>query len=268
MEFQKALDAYGHFIETYADSELIDEVYFRVGFISLFKMKDFTRAQGNFNKIKDKTPQVEKLILIAGKLADKEDVAYNEKRFLQALFGEVSLPRNSALQIESAPSRTFIDEKIAVRSISLSPDTGCLVPEGVFLWSGDLGAMKITTNTPEFSTSFKQHGLQAINLVEEISGGILGYDATLITAHEVHIEVDSSAQQDSGVGFKARVTPPLPESLLKYSWKITRANEVVFESGKKEFSYHFFKPGEYNAECTLSFLEEKIYSDSATFTIQ
>jgi hypothetical protein len=60
----------------------------------------------------------------------------------------------------------------------------------------------------------------------------------------------------------------LPESLLLYSWKVSREDGIIFQSNKKELSYRFFKSGDYTVELSLSFLGTDIYKHTSTFTVR
>ena len=266
-EFQNAADIYNSFLERFPQSKLAEEVIFRLGYIYMYKLRDFSKSGEYFLKLKERGYGVSKQLMILNKEFDKERVSYNEKVFLEALLRETQLPRNTALQIESKPSRVFTDDTLSVRSISFSPDTGCIVPEGLFLWSGDLGGVKITTNTPDFSTSFNEEGLKIIQLVEQIPKGVLGFDSSLINVYSINVESEGSMFKDTDVIFKATIKPSLPEKFLSYSWKVTREEDLVCQSDKDEFSYRFFNPGDYIAVFSLSFSGNQIYTYTFSFTI-
>jgi len=267
-EFDKAVNRYGDFISRFPESDLLDEVLFRLGFIYMYKMNNFAKAKDYFLRLKDKGFNAERHLIILDRQLDKDKISYNEKVFLDALMGRAELPRNAVLQIESQPSKVFIGDKLAIRSLSFSPDTGCLVPGGLFLWSGDLGDVRITTNMPDFSTSFREGGLKIINLAEKIPEGVLGFDSALIDVYKIEVKIDGRMYKGGEVNFKVNVEPCLPERFLSYSWKVSGVEDVIFQSDEKETSYYFFKQGDYAVELNLFFLGRDIYKHSSTFTIQ
>jgi len=267
-EYNKAKDSYEDFLKRFPESKLSDEVLFRLGCIYMYKLRDFPRAKGLFEKLKSKGYDTGRELDVLEKGAGKEGLSYNEKEFLSALFGEDKAARSNFVQAESFPSRVFVGGKAKVRAISLSPGTGCLTPEGLFLWSGDLGGVKVTTNTPEITTSFDSPGIKDINLVEEISNGILGYDSVLINVYKLDSEVLSDNLKDSKTEFKAKITPYIPEEFLSFNWGVKdKEGQKVYRSSFPEFKYQL-NPGEYTASLNVSFLNGDIFKRNFSFSIK
>lgn len=264
-EYTQATQVYEQFLKEFADSKFSSEVAFRLGYIYMYKLKDFDKAKLYFLKA-GKPTLVEKHLKILNKDFNLNELSYNEKLFFDSLFGQIQVSPSAQLQIDTLPSRSLVNEKTTIKSISFSPDTGCLVPQGLFLWSGDLGAVKITTNTPEFSTSFSQEGPKIIHLVEQIPGGVLGFDSTLIMNHRVEINLDQ--QKGSKFSFDADIVPGLPLSFLTFLWRIDKDSEVIVKSDKKNFLHQFKEPGKYSMDFSLFFLGNEVYNRRLLFTVQ
>jgi len=161
------------------------------------------------------------------------------------------------LQIDSYPARAFLGQRVRLRSLSFSPDTGCLQPQGLFLWSGDLGEVKIATNTPGFQASFKKEGFKIINLVEVVTGNtFFGFDSCFLNIYR--LEVIKKKVKGKSIELEVKVSPPLPESLLRVFWRAEKEGKAVWEKEGKTFS------GELSSDCFLrvylSFLGKVIYS--------
>ena len=267
-EYNKARDSYEDFLNRFPESKLSDEVLFRLGCIYMYKLRDFPRAKGLFKKLKNKGYDTGWELDVLEKGAGKEGLSYNEKEFFSALFGEDKAARGNFVQAESFPSRIFIGEKAKVRAVSLSPDTGCLTPEGLFLWSGDLGGVKVTTNTPEVAVSFDSPGIKDINLVEEISNGILGYDSVLVNVYKLDSEVLIDNLKDSKTEFKVRITPYIPEEFLSFNWEVKdKEGHKVYTSSFPEFRYQL-NPGEYTVSLNIFFLNRDIFKRNFSFSIK
>ena len=260
-EYEEAISVYKEFLKKFPDSLLSSEVFFRLAFLYMYKLKDFLQAKTYFMKLKDKGFDVTRYLnIIENKIAENE-LPYNEKMFLRALREEKASYLKGQLLIDAYPSRAFVNQKMDIKSISFSPDTGCLVPQGLYLWSGDLGEIKITTNTPSFSTSFKEEGFKIINLVELVSGNvILGFDSSLVNIYEVRIK-KVKAKGDR-IKLKAEFFPYLPESFLEFSWEIGKDGEVILEKKGKSISFKILYPSQYLVRVSLLFLGKEVYAQS------
>lgn len=267
-EYSKAKDAYEDFIKRFPESRLSGEVLFRLGYIYMYKLRDFPKAKEFFGKLKGKGYDTDWELDVLDKGVGKKGLSYNEKEFFSALFGGDKAVRSNFVQAKSLPSRVFVGQKAKVKAVSLSPDTGCLTPEGLFLWSGDLGGVKVTTNTPEITTSFDSMGVKDINLVEEISDGILGYDSVLINVYKLDAEVLGNSQEGSQTEFRAKITPYIPEEFLSFNWEVEdKESQEVYRSSFPEFKYQF-NPGEYTASLNISFLSKDIFKRNFSFSVK
>jgi hypothetical protein len=264
-EYEKAIIAYNRLLSDFAASDLFDEVVLRIGLMYMYNLKDFDSARMYFRKLKEGTFGVEKYLDILNDQYDLETLGYNQRVFLDVLLNPDAV-NAGVLQLESSVWRTFVGNKLSIESTSFVPNTGCLEPEGLFLWSGDLGDVKITTSTPSFSTSFKEEGFKVFHLVEKLTEGAVGADSAVIAVYAV----DLSSIEDNGKrkDFEAVIRPPLPESLTTFSWKISKDAKPVIEESGDSFFQVFRDPGIYDAELSLFFLGRKVHTQSSSFIIE
>jgi len=256
-EYEKAVSAYKNFLDKFPESPLLDEVIWRLGFIYLYKLSDFSQAEEYFLKLKDRGFKVDRYLNVMKDRVNLEKLSYNEEMFLRAL-KEKDLFLKGRLQIDSCPARAFLGQRVNLKSLSLSPDTGCLQPQGLFLWSGDLGGVKIVTNTPSFQTSFKKEGFKIINLVEVVTGDTFsGLDSCFFNIYR--LEVIKKKVKGKSIGLEVKVFPPLPESLLEVFWRAEKEGKVVWEKEGKTFSGELSP--DYLLRVYLSFLGKVIYSE-------
>jgi hypothetical protein len=218
-----------------------------------------------FRKLREEAFGVKKYLDILNGQYDSEALDYNQQAFLN-VFLDPDAASGGVLQLESSAWRAFLGNKLSIESTSFLPDTGCLAPEGLFLWSGDLGDVRITTNTPSFSTSFKEEGFKVFHSVEKLKEGAVGADSAMIAVYK--IDLSSLEAEGNKKHFKAVVQPPLPETLTTFSWKISKDAEPVAEQGRNSFFQAFNDPGTYDVELSLFFLGRKIQAQQASFTIE
>ena len=256
-EYEKAVSVYKDFLDRFPESPLLNEVLWRLGFIYLYKLSDFSQAEEYFLKLKDRGFKVDKYLNVIEDRVNLEKLSYNEEMFLKAL-EEKNLFLKGRLQIDSYPARAFLGQRVRLRSLSFSPDTGCLQPQGLFLWSGDLGEVKIATNTPGFQASFKKEGFKIINLVEVVSGNtFFGFDSCFLNIYR--LEVIKKKVKEKSIELEVKVFPPLPESLLEVFWKVEKEGKVILEKEGKTFSGEI--SSDYLLRVYLSFLGKVIYSE-------
>ncbi len=268
-EYEKAARVYNDFLNEFSDSALSDEVEFRIGLINMYKLENFDKAEESFQNLTGIFSADEQLDILKDEL-DIEDLSYNEKLFLESLLGKNEMPGKSRVQIDSKPARVVTGEKCTIKSVSFSPDTGCLVPKGLYLWSGDLGEVKITTNTASLETSFKKPGLRVVNLVEKIPEGVLGYDSTFVNVYQIKVSPRKDSDDlDKTVNFNLDISPYLPEELTSVNWQVYDENgNLVIDSDDFEFLHRFQESGKYSLNCKVGFLDTDIYSQESYFTIR
>lgn len=262
LEYEKAVDVYKSFISKFSQSSFYPEVIFRLGYIYMYKEGQFSLAQDKFSDIEQRVEEATKHLDILTN-RDFQNMSYNEKTFFKSLFKEREVPIKGKLQLKSISAREFTGKKVKYESISFSSDTGCLSPRGLFLWSGDLGKVEISTNTPVVKTAFNQKGFKVVNLVEKLPEGVLGYDAILTNIYEVQLRPKKKGNYKKGeVNFNFELEPYFPKKMVKVFWKVAdNNNKTVLESKKNNFSYSFSEEGKFWVDFSLFFLGKEIYHD-------
>ncbi|MBN2119881.1 MAG: tetratricopeptide repeat protein [Candidatus Omnitrophica bacterium] len=264
-EYERALKIYEEFLKAYPGSLLFDEVALRSGFIYMYKLKDFDKAKIYFNKVAKRNTHAAEQLEIINKDQALSEFDYSQRAFWDFLSQEETCA-DGVLQVEARPFKAFIGEKIEIKSTSFLPETGCLAPEGLFLWSGDLGEVKITTNVPAFFTSFKKEGFKVLSLAERIPKGILGADAALINIYG--LDISFKDDKDKNITFEAVIEPSLPEALLGFSWRIEKDNMMIAEVQERQFSRSFERSGDYALDLSIFFLGREIYTQRVPLVVK
>ncbi len=262
-EAEKAAEVYREFLERFPDSLLREEVIFRLGFINFYKLKDFSTAKEYFSQLLSSQAWQKEAENQINLLESKTKLSYNQKIFFQALYKKLEVAPNSFVSLSSFPARAQTRERLEIKSISLSSDTGCLAPRGVFLWSGDLGEVKITTNTPYIATSFKEPGLKIVNVVQALPEVLGGVDSDLVNIYQTKVvcngqELSSrkdNVAENKDLKVSVDIFPSLPASFVKFKWYLKGAEEASSE--KDVFNYQVESSGEYELTLGVYFLRNK-----------
>ncbi len=115
-------------------------------------------------------------------IKESRPIEYNLKIFLDSVFLEKIIAKN--LEFSGLPGKGFKEEEINFQVKFLPSETGCLVPEFKFLWSGDLGGLEEITDTHEFVASYSNLGTKVINLVVILHSQILDSSIEMIDIYE------------------------------------------------------------------------------------
>ena len=253
---RKALFYYVKLLSEFPETALSDEVNFRIAHLKINLEKDFEGAKAALSKIKNKNLFSETQLLDVLKKKYSKD-EYNLKRFSDVIVGNSGLlGSNNFVDLRTEPSKIAVDDDLRVAAISFSPDTGCLVAQGLYLWSGDFGELKISTNMPSFTTKFSKPGLKVLNVVEEASEGIIGYGSILVDVYAVKIlPEENNFNKNEEVKFTYDIEPALPKDLVTVNWSI-KGDDAV--SDAKVFPFVFLENKEYIVTLTLYYLNNKI----------
>lgn len=269
-EFKKALEVYKTLLENFPQGVMKEEVIFRIGYIYMYKLRDFSQAKVFFERLNKGSifgQAVKKNLAYLLQKGFSEELKFNEKLFLETLLGKKRVLSEGALVVRSYPSRLLIDKKTEVKSITGSYGTGCLDREGLFLWSGDLGDISISTNTSQLFTSFNQEGLKIIRVVEKLPGGVLDEASELINVYKIEVSLGSPPfKTQKEVVFSLNISPPLAKELLEFLWIVEGPQK--FESKEETPLFIFKKPGSYSLFFSLKFLGNKFYSKKYSFIVE
>jgi tetratricopeptide (TPR) repeat protein len=109
-------------------------------------------------------------------IKQQRPIEHNLKTFLDATVGGYASGQGG-LEIVVNPYKEFRGGTIRFNVPQLQLETGCLVPELTYLWSGDLGGAAVPTE-PEFSAAYTGIGTKVVNLVvlsaDEVMGAAIG----------------------------------------------------------------------------------------------
>jgi len=106
---------------------------------------------------------------------------YNLKIFLDMSLEEGYANFNmSKVDLKSALYRPPKDKEININSTAYPPQSGCMQVVLEYLWSGDLGKTKPTSQDASFTTSYSQAGTKLISLVVTTPSGIIDRSIDLV----------------------------------------------------------------------------------------
>lgn len=269
-EYQKAKTIYKKFLTEFPQDPLIPEVRFRLGFLLFYQFRNMRLASLVFKHpgfagdsyFQDLVTQHCALIEKNGILSEPE---HNTKVFFDTLFSKEG-DFSGKVSLVSIPSRAFAGTPLSIKALVAASGTGCLVPNALFLWSGDFGDVRVVTNTNVLDTSFRQSGFKIARVAEVVSSQVEGIDATLITLYQANISVaDEVFSVKKPVTFNLAIAPALPQSVLTYSWVISGPEN--FSSDQPNVDHVFSSPGIYQGTVTVSLLSRKFVVKSFSFKI-
>jgi len=269
LEFQKAADIYVKFIDGFSQSKLLNEVKFRLAYLYFYHLSQEDKAFDLFSELFETDDGfLRNQVLKQKELISKKDfeaLDYNSRLFFEGLFSDNEALFNK-MRVNAIPARLFVDIPGQIQAVLANLGTGCLVPDVLFLWSGDIAQMNITTNTSSLKSAFKDEGFKIINLVALISGKTEALDSSLINVYRVNVTVDGKTFKPStSVLFDISIYPYLPKGFVKLSWQITGPKEVSSEDNS--FSFSFDQEGNYKGSLEVSFLDRLVLSKEFSFNI-
>ncbi len=267
-EYKKAAGFYEEFLSKYPQSKLKDEVVFRLGYIYMYHLLDFDKAREYFSRLeKSRYPQLR--MSASSQISyvsyrDFSNLGYNQKTYLENLFAKNNTLLGK-LNIK-AQTRNFAGRPVVMKVSLAGLGTGCLMPDVLYLWSGDLGDINISTNSPQIKSSFSSPGLKIVQVLGLIASKPEGMDSLLINIHKAVVTAagkEFPAQAE--VLFDIDIYPPLPESMLSFSWQIEGPEKINYRG--KTFVYYFDQPGKYSGRLSVNFLQKKILEKTFSFRI-
>ncbi|MDD4908757.1 MAG: hypothetical protein PHJ00_06815 [Candidatus Omnitrophica bacterium] len=157
--------------------QVISAIY-QLGLLSQYK-NDLEKAKGYYNKLLelagDKFP--DSVSLAGERLKELEgsgEIEYNLRTFLDVSFKEEYASFDmSKVDVKASPYKLLKDEKVNVTAATYLPESGCMSIEINYLWSGNLGEAKPSSEQAGFGTSYLSPGTKEINLVVISPSGVV-----------------------------------------------------------------------------------------------
>jgi hypothetical protein len=118
---------------------------------------------------------------------ESKPIEFNLKTFLDVSLKEEYAGAGSDMtKIELITSPYYVKkgEKLNVSSSANIGETGCMQVKLDYLWSGDLGSGKPSSEESEFDTVYSAKGVKQINLVVMSTTGILDRAIALVDVYE------------------------------------------------------------------------------------
>jgi hypothetical protein len=140
---------------------------------------DFVKARDYYNQLIEKSgddfSQIRTLAEARLKeIEGQKPIEYNLRMFLDVSLKEDSPRWNPVhLDLKSSAYKATRDKPLEISALAYTQESGCMQPQLVYLWSGDLGETKPTTEDAHFSTKYIHSGTKVINLVIASAAGII-----------------------------------------------------------------------------------------------
>lgn len=140
---------------------------------------DFVKARDYYNQLIEKSgDDFSQIRFLAearlGEIDGQRPVDYSLRMFLDVSLKEDSPRWNPGhLDLRASAYRTNRDKPLDISTLAYAQESGCMQPQLVYLWSGDLGEAKPTTEDTHFSTKYIHAGTKIINLVVASAAGII-----------------------------------------------------------------------------------------------
>jgi hypothetical protein len=163
--------------------EVIAAVY-QLGLLAQWQ-EDFIRARQYYEELirkagNDFSQRVELAKKRMQEIEEGKDLEFNLKAFLDASLGEKSFDI-SGIQLGARPSPSAINKPVEIYSkVFVLPESGCMPVETNYLWSGNLGQARPSSEEKQFSTTYQEPGIKEINLVVVSPGGVLARGLEMI----------------------------------------------------------------------------------------
>lgn len=216
--YELSVELYKEFISKFEKSSLIPEIEKRTAYLSEFKL---TKSRKNAGK--------------GYKNLKARDLNYNEEEFFDLLEGRSPLLGNNMASLSVSPAKSLSGRPLFIGSQAMSSDTGCLVPQGLYLWFGDLGDYKIETNTSHFKTHSITPGFKMLGVVQKSVDGFLGYDSFFFESYSASLVFDKEeyAPGDT-VSVELKIEPYLPEEIIDITWEVS-GSKTDLTGGSADF---------------------------------
>lgn len=210
--YAAASSFYTKLLEKYPESLYSDEIKSRIDYIDQYKEKSIQKTDSN-SKYKN----------------------YNEELFFSILQGKEELLGRNFATLAVRPSKSLLNQEIAVDARAMSSDTGCLVPAGLYLWSGDIGNYVIESNTSNFKTEHLTPGIKIISLAEKAAQGILGYDSYMYEVYDVSIYTENTVvSKGDDLVCNLNILPYISDKLISVEWEIEDHEELSLSGNSIE----------------------------------
>lgn len=153
--------------------------------------EDFKTAKAGYDKIAgliagkaDFKNLSERIVVRQQEIQESKPIEYNLKMFLDTALKELSV-NQAALELLVEPFKclSFKQEQVKFSLMQLQMETGCLVPELTYLWSGDLGSVSVVPMAAEFSTEYYSAGTKVVALVVVSPSGIVGSTLEMVEVY-------------------------------------------------------------------------------------
>jgi hypothetical protein len=165
-------------------SQVISSLY-QLGLLCQWE-GDFTKAKEYYSKLREmaKGDFSETVALAKERLKEIEEVKpleYNIKTFLDMSFKEEYTMFNmSKVDLKSSRYKLKKNKEVNITSTAYPPQSGCLQVVLDYLWSGDLGKAKPTSQDSSFATSYAESGTKVICLVVTTPSGTIDRSIDLL----------------------------------------------------------------------------------------
>ncbi len=162
-----------------ATSPWIISALYQLGLISQWQ-GDFAKARDYYNQLIGKLGSNPSNIrtLAEDRLKEIEEqkpIEYNLKTFLDVSLKEGNPPFNFGQpDLKSSLYNPAQSQALNISASAYLGESGCMQPQLMYLWSGDLGDARPGTEETNFSTKYLHAGTKVINLVVVSPAGIVG----------------------------------------------------------------------------------------------
>lgn len=114
-------------------------------------------------------------------IEEARPIEYNLKTFLDAALKSEGFQHDrTKLFLRSSPSLAKVNQEVAVGSMPYLVQTGCLVAEMQYLWSGNLGSAHPGMQEASFKTTYPVAGVKEIFVVVVSATGVVDWDVDLV----------------------------------------------------------------------------------------
>lgn len=178
---EKGMSRWQKIIERNSSWEYASESLYHKSVLSHYA-QDFAAAKEGYGKIlalvsekSDSKNLRERVALRQREINEARPIEYNLKTFLDASLGQSRLSQaGTELLVRPYKAVSFKQEEIKFASQQFQIETGCLVPELTYLWSGDLGSITPVPAAAEFTTDYQVPGTKVVHLVVLSASGVIG----------------------------------------------------------------------------------------------
>ncbi len=160
---------------------------YQLGLLSQWE-EDYTKAKEFYNQLLNKAADNFADTVSSAKERLKEieqgkPIDYNLKTFLDISLKQNSVFNMSKADLKSSAYRLNKGQEANFTASAYLPESGCMQVELQYLWSGDIGSMKPSSQNSKFNASYLSPGTKEINLVIVSSSGILDRSIDLVDVY-------------------------------------------------------------------------------------